>query len=62
MWRPHPFGFAARSLTHADDENDALQWLLDHDGPALLHVSIDPQQNVWPLVPPNATNDQMMEG
>jgi acetolactate synthase-1/2/3 large subunit len=56
------FGFAARSLTHADDERDALQWLLDHDGPALLHVSIDPQQNVWPLVPPNATNDQMMEG
>ena len=55
------FGFAARSLTRADDEDAALDWLLAADGPALLHVQIDPKQNVWPLVPPNATNDQMLE-
>ena len=55
------FGFAARSLHRADDENAALDWLLAADGPALLHVQIDPKQNVWPLVPPNATNDQMLE-
>jgi acetolactate synthase-1/2/3 large subunit len=27
----------------------------------LLHVDLDPMENVWPLVPPGASNDEMME-
>ncbi len=26
-----------------------------------MHVRIDPRENVWPLVPPNSSNVQMME-
>ena len=31
------------------------------DGPALLHVAIDQAANVWPLVPPNHNNAQMLD-
>lgn len=30
-------------------------------GPYLLHVSIDELENVWPLVPPGASNSEMLE-
>ena len=39
----------------------ALTRLLESDGPYLLHVSISEEENVWPLVPPGAANDKMME-
>jgi len=39
----------------------ALTRLLESDGPYLLHVSISEAENVWPLVPPGAANDKMME-
>ena len=38
----------------------ALRRLLDCPGPALLHVAIDTAANVWPLVPPNHNNAQML--
>jgi acetolactate synthase-1/2/3 large subunit len=38
-----------------------LQALLATDGPAFLHVAIDTAANVWPLVPPNRNNAEMMD-
>ncbi|MDQ2850152.1 MAG: hypothetical protein M3Y49_05340, partial [Actinomycetota bacterium] len=35
--------------------------LLGAPGAFLLQVSIDAQENLWPLVPPGASNTQMME-
>lgn len=55
------FGIAALHLNHADGVEDALQALLDAPGPALLHVAIDQAANVWPLVPPNHNNAQMLD-
>jgi acetolactate synthase-1/2/3 large subunit len=40
----------------------ALTRLLESEGAYLLHVSISEEENVWPLVPPGAANDKMMEG
>jgi acetolactate synthase-1/2/3 large subunit len=40
---------------------DALTRLLNSEGAYLLHVSISEAENVWPLVPPGAANDKMME-
>jgi acetolactate synthase-1/2/3 large subunit len=31
------------------------------EGPLFVHVVIDPQENVWPLVPPGKSNIHMME-
>jgi acetolactate synthase-1/2/3 large subunit len=35
--------------------------MIDHEGPYLLQVKINAEDNVWPLVPPNTGNDKMME-
>jgi acetolactate synthase-1/2/3 large subunit len=39
----------------------AIEKLLSEKGPLLVHVLINPEENVWPLVPPGKSNSQMME-
>ncbi|MGH8032188.1 MAG: hypothetical protein ACREO8_07460, partial [Luteimonas sp.] len=55
------FGVQAFHVNRAAAVDDALCALLAHDGPALLHVAIDQAANVWPLVPPNHNNAQMLD-
>ena len=55
------FGMQALYVDKAADVDAALQALLDAPGPALLHVAIDTAANVWPLVPPNHNNAQMLD-
>lgn len=55
------FGIAARGISRRDEVEDGLRELLAADGPFLLHVRIDPATNVWPLVPPNTANHDLME-
>ena len=50
----------SRTVDKRKDVQASLEWLLDSDGPALLHVPIDSQENVWPLVPPGKANHEMM--
>lgn len=55
------FGLQAMHVERADAVEDALAALLAAPGPALLHVAIDTAANVWPLVPPNHNNAQMLD-
>jgi len=55
------FGIQARSISEPEEVEDALDWLLNTESAALLHVSIDSMENVWPLVPPGKPNHQMMQ-
>jgi len=55
------FGIQSMHVDRADGVEAALQALLAADGPALLHVAIDTAANVWPLVPPNRSNAEMMD-
>jgi acetolactate synthase I/II/III large subunit len=55
------FGIEALHVDRAADVDAALAALLATDGPALLHVAIDTAANVWPLVPPNHNNAQMLD-
>ena len=55
------FGVKTMKIDSRTDVESALQALLDEPGPALLHVAIDQAANVWPLVPPNHANTQMMD-
>ena len=57
----HSFGIEAFSIDHRTQVDDAIRRLLNTDGPILCHVRIDPRENVWPLVPPNSSNVQMLE-
>ncbi|MGF6438884.1 acetolactate synthase 2 catalytic subunit [Kosakonia sp. 1610] len=55
------FGIPGQHITRKDQVEAALDAMLSSDGPYLLHVSIDELENVWPLVPPGASNSQMLE-
>ena len=55
------FGIQALHVDSAAGVDAALRALLAAEGPTLLHVAIDTAANVWPLVPPNHNNAQMMD-
>lgn len=53
------FGIDALELTD-DLPLDYLVGRLTAPGPLLMHMAIDPEHNVWPLVPPGHSNDSMI--
>ncbi len=55
------FGVPGFRVDRRDQVDEAIDRLLNSEGPMLAHVCIDPKANVWPLVPPGATNDVMLE-
>lgn len=54
------FGLHTCDLNAAADPQAALQEIINRPGPALVHVRIDPQQKVYPMVPPGAANTEMV--
>ena len=55
------FGIQAKSIREPEEVADALDWMLNSKGAAMLHVAIDSMENVWPLVPPGKPNHKMMK-
>lgn len=55
------FGIPGQHIPRKDQVEAALDTMLASEGPYLLHVSIDELENVWPLVPPGASNSEMLE-
>jgi len=55
------FDIKAKQITQKSEVTTAIKEMLDHDGAYLLQVKIDEKDNVWPLVPPNSANNEMME-
>jgi len=55
------FGIEAITIDKKQQVSGALKMLLESKKAFLLHVKISSTLNVWPLVPPGATNEQMME-
>jgi len=54
------FGIEAFMIDQRDQVADGIARLLAAPGPCLMHVLIDPKENVWPLVPPGKSNGEMM--
>lgn len=54
------FGVEAFMIDRRDQVTDGITRLLAAPGPCLMHVLIDPKENVWPLVPPGKNNAEMM--
>lgn len=55
------FRIQGRQISTKGEVDGAISDLLAAPGPYLLHVSIDAQENLWPLVPPGASNTDMLE-
>ncbi|WP_086872289.1 acetolactate synthase large subunit [Kosakonia pseudosacchari] len=54
------FGLHTCDLNAESDPQAALQEIISRPGPALVHVRIDPQEKVYPMVPPGAANTEMV--
>ncbi|MGM8430732.1 acetolactate synthase large subunit [Enterobacter cloacae] len=54
------FGLHTCDLNAEEDVHAALQTAISRPGPALIHVRIDPEQKVYPMVPPGAANTEMV--
>jgi acetolactate synthase-1/2/3 large subunit len=55
------FGIESKTITQAGEVSEAIEEMLECKNAYLLHVKIDALDNVWPLVPPDTANDQMIE-
>ena len=54
------FAIPGHSISRKDEVLPALEAMFTWPGPYLLHVRIDETDNVWPLVPPGAANQDML--
>lgn len=55
------FGIEAFTIDYRCEVPGAIDRLLSAKGAILCHARIDPRENVWPLVPPNRSNVEMLE-
>ncbi|CAM3891069.1 Acetolactate synthase isozyme 2 large subunit [Vibrio aerogenes CECT 7868] len=55
------FGIPGKTITTKEEVEPALKEMLESQTAYLLHVIIDEEENVWPLVPPGASNSDMLE-
>ncbi|WP_118987501.1 acetolactate synthase 2 catalytic subunit [Photorhabdus sp. CRCIA-P01] len=55
------FDIPGQHITEKSQIDEALNALFTSKGPYLLQVSIEELENVWPLVPPGASNETMLE-
>lgn len=55
------FGIPGKTITTKDEVEPALKEMMESETAYLLHVVISEEENVWPLVPPGAANQDMLE-
>ena len=56
------FGMKAFDLSSSREPKATLARAVDHQGPCLIHASIDVNEQVYPIVPPGAANKSMIGG
>lgn len=55
------FEIPGEIISKKSEINSALDNMFNSSGAYLLHVRIDELENVWPLVPPGAANENMLD-
>ncbi|QJC37719.1 acetolactate synthase 2 catalytic subunit [Enterobacteriaceae endosymbiont of Donacia bicoloricornis] len=55
------FGISGHSISHENEVDKSLKKIFSVKKPYILHVLINEYDNVWPLVPPGYSNDNMIE-
>ncbi len=53
------YGVKGMNVDDPNDVRDALETAAGHDGPVVLNFLVDQEENVWPMVPAGAGNDEM---
>ncbi|MBI4251525.1 MAG: biosynthetic-type acetolactate synthase large subunit [Candidatus Tectomicrobia bacterium] len=53
------YGVKGFSVRDVDQVRSVLEQAADHDGPVVMDFHVNPEENVWPMVPAGAGNDEM---
>ena len=53
------FGVAGRKITDPKDLKEGVAEMIAHDGPYLLHVMVEKEENVFPMIPSGASVDEI---
>jgi acetolactate synthase-1/2/3 large subunit len=56
------YGWHGARVTRPEDVDDALKTMFDHDGPALVDFRVVGEENVFPMVAPGGSIDEMLGG
>lgn len=54
------YGWGGRRVDDPAELEEAMRWLLDYEGPALLDMRIERSENVFPMVAPGAPLDDII--
>ena len=55
------YDIAATRVTDKHMVTSAIQMAMEHQGPFLIDFQIEPEENVYPMVPPGAALTELME-
>ncbi|MBI4310782.1 MAG: acetolactate synthase large subunit, partial [Chloroflexi bacterium] len=55
------FGIRAIRVTDKSQVSAAIEEAMAHDGPALIDFVVDPEENVYPMIPPGESVNELME-
>jgi acetolactate synthase-1/2/3 large subunit len=67
LWGPdfvklaEAYGIAGIKVRHKDEVVPAIQKAMAHDGPFLVDFGVEPEENVYPMVPPGASLVEVIE-
>ncbi len=55
------YGIAGLRVTRREEVIPAIEQAMAHDGPFLIDFMVEPEENVFPMVPPGASNIEFIE-
>jgi len=67
LWSPdfvklaEAYSICGCRVRHQDEVAPAIRRAMDHDGPYLIEFMVEPEENVYPMVPPGAALAELME-
>ncbi|MCH2038318.1 MAG: acetolactate synthase 3 large subunit [Rickettsiales bacterium] len=56
------FGLKGIHITCLEELKDGLKEMMDHDGPVLVDIMVDKEENVYPMIPAGAAHNEMELG
>jgi acetolactate synthase-1/2/3 large subunit len=55
------YGLAGRTISEGDDVEAAVRWAQEQEGCTILDFHIDPEANVYPMIPSGMSVNEMIE-
>jgi acetolactate synthase-1/2/3 large subunit len=55
------YGLAGRTVREGDDVEEAVRWAQEQEGCTILDFHIDPEANVYPMIPSGMSVNEMIE-